>query len=208
MSLSPFDIFTIKNILVTKYFTMDSIHLNILIIISIFTIISYGFRKNNFLYNSVFAIWGLLYDLLEVQKEPENQKYMPFFFTIFLLMFTTNILSRLPGLLPMTSLLKVSIPLNSLMIFYFFYASISRNGLHILDVFFNREMILPIRLLIGFIEIFSFLSKIFSFSMRLLANLTAGHILMWVIESFVATVPIYIKILPLSFLVLIYLMEY
>jgi F-type H+-transporting ATPase subunit a len=207
MSASPFDIFAVKNLWVNKYFAINNIHFGGGILLALFLLIAFAFKRNNFVYNGIFALWKLLYELLEVNKNKNNRQYMPFFATIFLFMMLSNFLARVPGLLPINSLLRVSLPINCLMIFYFFYCSVKVNGTHIVDVFFDRSMLLPIRLLVGSIELLGFFAKIFSFSMRLLANLTAGHVLMWVIEEFVIKMPIYGKILPLAFLILIYLIE-
>jgi F0F1-type ATP synthase membrane subunit a len=55
--------------------------------------------------------------------------------------------------------------------------------------------------------LFSFLLKIIIFSLRILANITAGHVLMWAIENLISNTSVYFKILPFGFLVIIYLIE-
>lgn len=207
MTGSPFDIFTIKNIIITKNFIFNSIHLQGFLLILFTLIISFFFKKSNFIYNSIFFSIELIEKFLEVNIYKENKKHVPFFFMMIFIMFMGNILARIPGMHPVNSLLKVSIPLNVFMIIYFIYAAIKNNFKNFITAFFNPKVVLPMRILIGIIEIFSFLSKIFSFSMRLLANLTAGHILMWVIENFVKNSPFFLKPLPLFFLIFVYLIE-
>lgn len=207
MTLSPFDMFAVKDILITNHFTINNIHIGGVVILLISLSIAIFFRQFNFIYNGVFSIWKMIYNLLDVKNDKNREKYIPFFFTMFIFMLISNILARVPGLLPITSLLKVSIPINLMMILYFLYCSFRQNGAHIIDIFFNPNMMWPIKILVGFIEIFSLFAKVFSFSMRLLATLTAGHVLMWVIEQFITKIPIYGKILPLTFLILVYIIE-
>jgi F-type H+-transporting ATPase subunit a len=208
MTTSPFDIFLVRNLFHTQFFILNNIHINGILIIIIFLVLAYLLRVNNLIHNIIFFIYNILSNLLNITDEKNNEEYMCFFFTIFLFMLISNFLGRMPGLLPINSLLKVSLPIHFLMLMYFIYHSIKKNGIKFIEIFFDKHMHVSIRYLIGIIEIISFLAKIFTFSMRLLANLTAGHVLMWVIESFITKISFYGKILPFLFLVLIYLIEF
>jgi F-type H+-transporting ATPase subunit a len=201
-----FNIFLIKTYNL-KYFSLNSIHLNMFIIFIIIFGLSFLSKKNNFINNALVQLWETISQMLETDKYPEYKDTLPLFFTISLLVFIINITSRLPGFVPIISLLKVSIPFYSFVFIYFLYFSIKNNGTKIINIFFNDHIILPIRIFIGFLEIFSYFLKIVIFSIRILANITAGHVLMAVIENLIVDASIYLKIFPFIFLVIVYLME-
>ena len=57
------------------------------------------------------------------------------------------------------------------------------------------------------IELFTYLAKPISLSLRLVANIVAGHILLKVIAGFVVSMYIYFKILPVPFIVILIVFE-
>lgn len=216
MSHSPFDMFMVKNIIITPWFAINSIHFCFFFMFIFILCIGLIFRytKNNLVHNLIFNIWDMINSTLNGEERTHNKEDLIvinprswFFFAIFLLMLVGNIASRLPGINPSFSLLIVSIPLHLIIILYFLYFAISIHKTKVLTIFFNPHILLPIRIFIGLIEIISLFVKVFSFSVRLLANITAGHILMWVIEMFVQNMPMYGKPLPFVFLVGMYMME-
>jgi F0F1-type ATP synthase membrane subunit a len=203
---NPFVVFNINNFFL-KYFTINSIQINLIYIFFFIVLLSLLIKKNNFVHNILLKLWNIISNMLEINKYPENKEHLPFFFTIILINILTNLFGKLPFFFPVTSLLKVSIPFHIVVFLYFLYASIKKNGLRTVDVFFDRHMILPLRIFIGSLELFSFLLKIIIFSLRILANITAGHVLMWAIENLISNTSVYFKILPFGFLVIIYLIE-
>jgi F-type H+-transporting ATPase subunit a len=190
-----------------KYLTLNSIHVNMIIVFITIILLSFLIKKNNFIHNILLKLWDLINNMLEIQKYPEYAPTLPFFFTITIFTFITNIISRLPGFVPVMSLLKVSLPIYSVVFLYFLYISIKNNGAKIINIFFNEHILLPIRIFMGFLEIFSYFLKIIIFSVRILANITAGHILISVIENLVIDASVYFKIFPFIFLVIIYIIE-
>jgi F-type H+-transporting ATPase subunit a len=60
-----------------------------------------------------------------------------------------------------------------------------KNGLHFLNLFVPKGIPIYILPLIVFIEVLSFLSRPISHSVRLFANMLAGHITLFVFASFV-----------------------
>lgn len=195
------------NNFVFKYFTINNIQLNLIYIFAFIVLLAILIKKSNLIHNLLLKLWDMLFNMLDINHHPENRQHLPFFFTIVLINIITNLFGRLPFFFPVTSLLKVSIPFHMVVFLYFLYASIKKNGVNFIGVFFDSHIILPIRIFVGSLEFLSFMLKILIFSLRVLANITAGHILMWVIEKLISDVSIYFKILPFSFLVLIYLIE-
>jgi F0F1-type ATP synthase membrane subunit a len=204
---NPFTMFSVNNF-VFKYFTLNSIHFNLIYVFLLICILALLIKRSNLVHNLLLKLWNTLSNMLDIHHHPENKQHLPFFFTIVLINTITNFFGRLPFFFPVTSLLKVSIPFHMVIFLYFLYASVKKNGINTLKIFFNEHMILPLRIFIGTLEIFSFLLKIIIFSLRVLANITAGHVLMWVIENLIANGSSYFKIFPFLFLVLIYLIEF
>lgn len=195
------------NNFVFKYFTINSIQINLIYIFVFIVLLAILIKKSNLVHNLLLKLWDMLFNMLDINHHPENRQHLPFFFTIVLINIITNLFGRLPFFFPVTSLLKVSIPFHMVVFLYFLYASIKKNGINFINIFFDSHIILPIRIFVGSLEFLSFMLKILIFSLRVLANITAGHILMWVIEKLIGDVSVYFKILPFSFLVLIYLIE-
>lgn len=205
-SNNPFNMFII-NTFSFKYLTLNSIHLNIIYIFIFICFLAFLVKKNNLIHNMLLKLWNILFNMLEVNTYPENREHLPFFFTVVLINIISNFFGRLPFFFPVMSLLKISIPFHIVIFLYCLYASVKKNRIKFIKVFYDSHIFLPLRIFIGSLELFSFLLKSVIFSIRVLANITAGHVLIWVIEKLISDVGIYIKVLPFGFLILMYLIE-
>lgn len=116
-----------------------------------------------------------------------GMKFFPMVFSLFMFILTANMLGMVPYFFTITSQIVVTFALAIFVIgtvlFYGFY----KHGLGFLNVFVPSGVpgiLLP---LVVSIEIISFLSRPISLSVRLFANMLAGHITLKVFAGFVAS---------------------
>ena len=115
----------------------------------------------------------------------EGMRFFPFVFTLFMFVLFANMIGLIPYSFTVTSQLIVTATLALLVFFVVVGYGFYRNGLHFLNLFVPKgvpKLILP---LIVFIEVLSFMSRPVSHSVRLFANMLAGHITLQVFAGFV-----------------------
>jgi F-type H+-transporting ATPase subunit a len=115
----------------------------------------------------------------------EGMRFFPFVFTLFMFILTVNIIGLIPynftvtTHIIITSTLALSVFLTVLV--YGFW----KHGLHFFNLFVPKGIPIYILPLVTFIEVLSFLSRPISHSVRLFANMLAGHITLQVFSSFI-----------------------
>ena len=115
----------------------------------------------------------------------EGMKFFPFVFTLFMFVLFANMIGLIPFSFTVTSQLIVTVALALTVFFIVIIYGFWRHGLHFFNLFVPKgvpKLILP---LIVFIEVLSFLSRPVSHSVRLFANMLAGHITLQVFAGFV-----------------------
>jgi F-type H+-transporting ATPase subunit a len=115
----------------------------------------------------------------------EGMKFFPFVFTLFMFVLAANLIGLIPYSFTVTSQLIVTASLALLVFFIVVIYGFWRNGLHFLNLFVPKGVPVYILPLIVFIEVLSFLSRPISHSVRLFANMLAGHITLKVFAGFV-----------------------
>ena len=114
-----------------------------------------------------------------------GMKYFPFVFALFIFIFAANMLGMIPGAFTVTSHIVVTAALAALVFLTVLFVGFAKNGLHFLKLFVPQGVPILILPLVVAIEIISFLSRPISHSVRLFANMLAGHITLKVFASFV-----------------------
>lgn len=116
-----------------------------------------------------------------------GMKFFPMVFTLFMFVLTANLLGMVPYFFTITSQIIVTLALAILVIgtvlFYGFY----KHGLGFLKLFVPAGVPGALLFLVVPIEVISFLSRPISLSIRLFANMLAGHITLKVFAGFVAS---------------------
>ena len=114
-----------------------------------------------------------------------GMKYFPFVFTIFMFIFTCNMLGMIPGFFTVTSHIIVTAALAALVFLTVLIVGFAKNGIRFLKLFVPEGVPIAILPLVVLIEVISFLSRPVSHSVRLFANMLAGHITLKVFGGFV-----------------------
>lgn len=115
----------------------------------------------------------------------EGMRFFPFVFTLFTFLLIANLVGLVPYTFSVTSQIVVTFALAafvlSLVVLYGFF----RHGIRFLRLFVPSGVPAPVLVLLVPIEIISFLSRVVSLSVRLFANMLAGHITLQVFGGFV-----------------------
>lgn len=115
-----------------------------------------------------------------------SQKYFPFIFTLFMFVICGNLLGLTPYSFTYTSHIIVTAGLAIIVFIGVTIIGFARHGLKYLHMFFPHGAPIAAAPVIVPIELFSYLSRPFSLSVRLAANMTVGHIMLKVVAGFVA----------------------
>src|SRR6478736_3780457 len=114
-----------------------------------------------------------------------GMKFFPLVFTLFMFILTVNMIGLIPYTFTVTSHIIVTLCLAMTVfltvVIYGFY----KNGLKFFRLFAPSGIPWYIMPLIVFIEVLSFLSRPISHSVRLFANMLAGHITLKVFAGFI-----------------------
>ena len=114
-----------------------------------------------------------------------GMRFFPFVFALFVFIFVCNMLGMIPGFFTVTSHIAVTGALAALVFLTVLVVGFAKHGLHFLKLFVPEGVPIYILPLVTLIEIISFLSRPVSHSVRLFANMLAGHITLKVFGGFV-----------------------
>ncbi|HEY4982662.1 MAG TPA: F0F1 ATP synthase subunit A [Pseudolabrys sp.] len=115
----------------------------------------------------------------------EGMKFFPFVFTIFMFILTVNMIGLIPYTFTVTSHIIVTAALAFTVFLTVLGYGLWRHGFHFFNLFVPKGVPIYILPLIIFIEILSFISRPISHSVRLFANMLAGHITLKVFAGFI-----------------------
>ena len=116
----------------------------------------------------------------------EGRRFFPFIFTLFFFVLMGNLLGLLPFAFTYTSHIAVTAALAVMVIVFVTIVAIRENGHHFFTEYFfpagAPKLLAP---LIIPVEIISYLSRPVSLSIRLFANMVAGHVMFEVFATFI-----------------------
>ena len=115
----------------------------------------------------------------------DGMKFFPLVFSIFMLLTISNVIGAIPYNFTIASHIIVTAALAFLVFFTVLIYGFYKNGLKFLKLFVPSGIPIFILPLVVFIEIFSFFLRPISHSVRLFANMLAGHIALAVFASFI-----------------------
>ncbi|MGI4940331.1 MAG: F0F1 ATP synthase subunit A [Janthinobacterium lividum] len=127
---------------------------------------------------------GIL-SLTEGSIGPEGKRFFPFIFTLFAFVLMGNLLGLLPYSFTYTSHIAVTFGLALMVIVIVTVVALRIHGLHFFSYFFPEGAPKLLAPLIIPIEVISYLSRPVSLSIRLFANMVAGHVMFEVFATFV-----------------------
>ena len=145
--------------------------------------------------------YNFIAQLLSDTVGKQGRKYFPFVFTIFMFVLVGNMVGMLPYSFTFTSHIIVTFALAAVVFIGVTVIAFIKHGLHFFSFFVIPGLPWYMLPLLIPIEVISYLSRPISLSVRLFANMLAGHTLIKVFAMFVISMPFYTGILPLAFIV-------
>jgi len=114
-----------------------------------------------------------------------GRPYFPFIFSLFMFILGANYAGMLPYSFTVTSHIAVTFTFAAIVFMGVVVIGFAKHGLHFLSMFLPSGTPIYLAPLIIIIELISFLSRPVTLSVRLFANMTAGHILLKVFAGFI-----------------------
>jgi len=127
--------------------------------------------------------------------------YFPFIFSLFMFVLFCNMLGMLPYSFTVTSHIIVTFALAAVIFIGVTIIGFVNHGIRYLKIFIPSGVPIVLLPIIVIIEIISYLSRPVSLSVRLFANMLAGHTMLKVFGGFVISLGIIGGWLPLTFTV-------
>jgi F-type H+-transporting ATPase subunit a len=144
----------------------------------------------------------------------EGMRFFPLVFSLFMFVLVANLFGMFPYFFTITSHIIVTFALAMLVILTVIIYGFMKNGMKFLKLFVPSGVPGALIPLVTLIEVISFLSRPISLSVRLFANMLAGHITLKVFSGFVVSlsamgaVGIFGSILPLGMTVALTALEF
>jgi len=114
-----------------------------------------------------------------------GRPFLPFVFTLFLLIAVMNLIGLAPGGFSVTSQLAVTATLAVMTFLSVIVVGFVRNGFGFFKLFWPAGVAWPLAVFIGFFEFVSFMIRPMTLAMRLFGNMIGGHVVMYMFASFI-----------------------
>jgi F-type H+-transporting ATPase subunit a len=196
MTLDPIHQFKIANLFKigqignqAVYFTSSTVYM--LITVTVICVLAIGGVAGSRLVPGRFqSIAEMSYefvaDMVRSAAGNEGMKFFPLVYSLFMFILVSNLIGIIPYSFTISSQIIVTAALALVVFFTVLVYGFYRNGPRFFKIFVPGGVPIYILPLIVTIEIISFLSRPLSHSVRLFANMLAGHITLQVFAGFVA----------------------
>jgi F-type H+-transporting ATPase subunit a len=162
-------------------------------------------RRGSLVPGRMQSVSELLYEfvagMVKDNAGTEGMKYFPFVFSMFMFILLGNLIGMVPFTFTYTSHIVVTFALAFLVFIVVTLIGIARHGMHFFSLFFPPGAPLALAPLLIPIEILSYLTRPLSLSIRLFANMMAGHTMLKVFGGFSVALGAALGIVPLALIV-------
>lgn len=149
------------------------------------------------------AIYDMVSSLIDDNIGEKGRKFIPLVFSVFMFVMLCNLLGMMPYGFTSTSQISITLALAIIIFFAIIIIGFINHGIRFLSIFLPSGVPIWLAPLMILIELFTFLARPFTLSVRLSGNMVAGHVLLKVLASFVVAMGIYWGWIPISFMALI-----
>ena len=180
-------------------------------IITLLTV--FATRRNSVIPSRMQSLAEVLYEFLastvRSSAGEEGMRFFPFVFSLFMFVLVGNLLGMLPYAFTFTSHIAMTLALATVVFILVTVVALAIHGTHFFSYFIPEGAPKLLAPLIIPIEVIFYLSRPVSLSVRLFANMVAGHVLLKVFATFVVllgtlgAVGPFVAVLPLSVNVLL-----
>ncbi|MGL4636450.1 MAG: F0F1 ATP synthase subunit A [Beijerinckiaceae bacterium] len=197
-------------------FTNSALFMLIAVLIILFIMV-YGTRARSVVPGRLQSAAEMLYefmaDTVRSSTGKEGMKFMPLVFSSFIFVLVCNLVGLIPGTFTVTSHIIVTFMFAMLVIGTVIIYGIAKHGTHFFGLFVPSGVPGLLMPFIVVIEVVSFISRPISLSMRLFANMLAGHIALKVFAGFIVLMTtaggaaLALTPLPMAMIVALYALE-
>ena len=131
----------------------------------------------------------------------DGMRYFPFVFTLFMFILFCNLIGMVPFTFTVTSHIIVTFVMAAVVFLGVTVIGFVRHGTHFLKLFVPSGVPIFLLPLLVVIELLSYLTRPISLSVRLFANMMAGHTMLKVFGGFVVALGVLAGWAPLAFVV-------
>ena len=171
--------------------------------LSICIFLYFGSKKKGIIPSRLQLVAEIFYNFIaKMISDTAGSKakpYFPFIFTLFMFVLLCNMVGMLPYSFTVTSHIIVTLVMAVFIFIAVTIIGFVKHGIKYLSIFVPKGVPVVLLPLITVIEIISYLSRPVSLSVRLFANMMAGHTMLKVFGSFVISLGLLGGWLPLSF---------
>ena len=204
--LKQFEIDPISNIELAGYnisFTNSSLSM-LITVLAITLFLTLTVNTKSIIPSRMQLVSELMYNfiaqLLSDTVGDNGKKYFPFVFSIFMFVLIGNMVGMIPYQFTFTSHIIVTFALAAVVFIGVTILGFVNHGIKFFTFFYIPGVPFYMHPLLIPIEVISYLSRPISLSVRLFANMLAGHTLLKVFAGFVSALGIF-GILPLVFII-------
>lgn len=130
------------------------------------------------------SAYEFIHTMVTDQVGEEGRRFFPFVFSLFMFILLGNLLGLLPYAFTFTSHIAVTFALAAVVFIMVTLVALAIHGTHFFGYFFPEGAPKLLAPLIIPIEVISYLSRPVSLSVRLFANMVAGHVMFEVFATF------------------------
>jgi F-type H+-transporting ATPase subunit a len=193
---SPLNQFEVTNLIGVNAPILGNLHLNLtnLSLYSIFVLLTvlglhiYANNENKIIPNN----WSISFEssfqslntMVREQIGANMEIYFPFIYSIFFYILIANLISNVPYSFAVTASGVVSLGLSLTIFIGVTILALSIHGIKFFSFFIPSGTPLALVPLLVLIELVSYLSRAASLGVRLFANITAGHILLKILSTY------------------------
>ena len=145
-------------------------------------------------------------DMVETNVGHGGREFFPFVFTLFMFILFANFLGLIPYSYIVTGQIVVTFALAAVVFIGVTIVGIVKHGFHFLRLFVPQGVPAPLLVLLVPIELLSYCIRPFTLSIRLFANMLAGHTMLAIFGGFAASIGL-LGIFPLGINVLLVALE-
>lgn len=206
---SPMEQFAIKRVAEFKIGGIDASLTNsalwmIVVGIASTVFLVYAMRQRAMVPGRLQSAAEMLYEfvanLLKETVGSAGRPYFPLIFTLFVFILFCNLFGMLPYSFTVTSHIAVTLSLALLVFILVTVLAFMKHGMHFLGFFVPKGVPPVMLLLLVPIEVLSYFIRPISLSVRLFANMTAGHTMLKVFGGFVVAMGVF-GVVPLVLIV-------
>jgi F-type H+-transporting ATPase subunit a len=206
IELKPLEQFTIERLVPLHIGKLDVSYTNSALLMTIAVVlitalVMLGTRKRALVPGRWQSVTEMLYefvaDMVDTNAGQGAEAFLPFIFTLFMFVLFANLLGLIPYSFTVTSHIIVTFALAAVVFIGVTIIGIVKHGWHFLRLFVPENVPFVLLVLLVPIELLSYFIRPFTLSIRLFANMLAGHTMLAIFGGFAASVGIF-AILPLG----------